>query len=189
MIEVEVRGKMSEEQYLSTKKFLDESAEHIETHDREMYLLFDYPGYHENPLIRELDIRLRNTDGNCEIMVKRKAADNNVGRHELSLALKDNTLDTAKEVLKSLGCTTGLKMHRSKDVYQYHDIEWSLVRAPKQNYYFEAEVVVEAPEDIAKAEAHAAKEAEALGLTVFSPNELKDYIEWLDKEVNEVVTF
>lgn len=189
MIEVEVRGKMSETQYLETKKFLDGNAEHIESHDREMYLLFDYPGYDENPLTRELDIRLRNTDGECEIMVKRKASDNNVARHEVSLGLKDNTLDTAKEVLKSLGCTTGLKMHRSKDVYKYHDIEWSLVRAPKQNYYFEAEIAVESEAEIAEAETRTAKEAGELGLTVFSPDELKKYIEWLDQEVNEVVTF
>lgn len=187
MIEVEIRGKLSPEEYSKLKEFFDEKAEKIESHRREMYLLFDYPGYSKDPTQREVDIRLRDTDGNCEIMLKRKAAAGNSARQEISLALKDSSLDKAKEIVKALGCKKGLKMVREKSVYMYEGIEWSLVKCPKDIFYYEAEMSTENKDEAESKRQHLLQAAEKLGYRALNDDEMREFIYMLDKEVNEVV--
>lgn len=187
MLEVEIRGRLTKEEFIALKKMLVEKGKHIESHVREMIRLYDYPGFDEDTVKREVDIRLRDTDGRCEIMVKRKASEHNIARHELSLKLQDTNLDAAKEVLKALGYAKGLWMHRKKDIYSYHDIEWSLVEAPGGYFYFEAEQEVVDTQHIAGAEQCLRGEAAQLGLSVFAPDEYRTFIEELSAQVNRVI--
>ena len=152
-----------------------------------MIRLYDYPGFAEDSIKREVDIRLRNTDGRCEIMVKRKASDDNMARHEHSLKLVDTDLETAKQTLKALGYAKGLWMHRKKDVYQYQNVEWSLVEAPKKIFYFEAEQEVADAVDIKKAEKHLRAGAAILDLSVYTPDEYREFVAMLGREVNKVI--
>jgi predicted adenylyl cyclase CyaB len=185
MIEVEVRGRLTEEEYNELNGFLKEHGEFVEHQDREMILLRDYPGYSPDFVGRDTDIRLRNTNGNCEIMLKRKVS--GLARNEISLKLQDSNLDSAKEIMKALGCTTGIWMHRIKDVYNYRAVEWSVVKAPKGNYYFEVEQEAAYSAAIEQINRFIRREAEALGLTVFNDQQTREYIAHLDKEVNEVI--
>lgn len=187
MIEVEIRGRLDKAGFDRLKQFMQKSGKHLESHEREMYLLFDYPGYDEDPTVREVDIRLRRTDEFCEIMVKRKAGEGNTARHELSLPLAVKDLDTAKKVLSALGCTKAIKMHRWKDVYQYHDIEWSIVKTPKDYFYYEAELTLAEGDDVTAAHQKLEQEAKALDLQVLNQEQMKEFIAFLDKEVNEAV--
>ena len=123
MIEVEVRGPLTDEARGKLVDFLDANGELTEDQDREMILLHGYPGYDKDPNARDVDIRLRNTNGSCEIMVKRKTSEHNVARHEASLPLGCTDLVSAKAALKALGYDNGLWMHRKKRVYRYNDIE------------------------------------------------------------------
>lgn len=189
MIEVEIRGRLDEEGYKNLKGFLEENGEHVESHEREMYMLYDYPGFSHDPLERLVDIRLRNTNGECEIMVKRKMSENNVARGELSLKLVDSDLEKAKEVMKSLGFLQGLKMQRAKDVYRYQGVEWSVVKAPKGYYYFEAECIAQNEAEIEKIYEYLTQKANEMSLKVLSPNEMQEFIYMLDRDVNEVVDF
>ncbi len=189
MIEVEVRGQLTQEEFEHLKAFLTINGILVESHSREMIRLYDYPGFDEDSNKREVDIRLRNTNGDCEIMVKRKAAENNVARHELSLKLRDTDLDTAKAVIKALGYEKGLWMHRIKDIFSYHGIEWSLVQAPPSYFYFEAEREVSSVEEISQVEEILREEAKKLSLSVFSPEEYLDFISHLTHDVNKVVVW
>lgn len=182
-----MRGQLTKEGYERLKALLRKEGKHVESHSREMIRLYDYPGFAEDSNLREVDIRLRDTDGDCEIMVKRKAAENNVARHELSLKLKDTDLHTAKEVVKALGYSKGLKMHRLKEVYSYAGIEWSLVHAPPLYFYFEAEQEAESADDIPRIEEGLRHAAGELSLDVFSPEEYRAFIEVLTRDVNEVI--
>ena len=119
MLEVEIRGRLTEADFSRLQNFFEKEGEHIESHTREMIRLYDYPGFAEDSIKREVDIRLRNTDGRCEIMVKRKASDDSMARHESSLKLQDTDLESAKQTLKALGYAKGLWMHRKKQVYTY----------------------------------------------------------------------
>ncbi|MGC9968925.1 MAG: CYTH domain-containing protein [Minisyncoccia bacterium] len=189
MIEVEIRGRLNKEEYERLKKFLGEKGKFIKHTNREMFLIYDHPGYSHDPMAREVDIRLRNTNGDCEIMMKKKASANNEAREEISLKLRDGDLENAKRIMKALGYPRALKMQRSTDVYEHEGTEWSLVRPPKDYFYYEAEQGAEEEADVSRIHNELVKKAKALDLEVLGPKEMKEFIAFLDKEVNEEVAF
>jgi adenylate cyclase class IV len=183
-IEVELRGTLDDEQYTKAKEFFDTNGKHLENHDREMYLLQDYPGYSKDFVGRQVDIRLRNTDGSCEIMLKRKVGN---AREEISLGLTDIDLETAKKVVKALGSKTAIKMKRFKEMYEYEGIEWSLVTAPKNIRYYEAEIAVDTEAEVAEAHTKIEEAAKKIGLEVLDDKATRALIHRLDTEANETV--
>jgi adenylate cyclase class IV len=185
-IEVELRGNLNDNEYARIKVFFDQQGKHLESHEREMFLLTDHPGYSKDFVERSNDIRLRNTDGRCEIMLKRKVGN---AREEISLGLVDKDLETAKKVVKALGCTTAIWMHRLKEVYEYNGIEWSLVIAPNNIRYYEAEIAVASETEVADAHARLEKEAQQLGLEILEDEGTRALIHRLDTEANKVVEF
>lgn len=187
MIEVELRGRLTEQQYGKFKTFLAENARHIDSHEREMFLLRDYEGYSDDPMARELDIRLRNSSGRCEIMMKRKVGENNISREEISIGLPGTDWENAKQLVKAFGCKTAIRMHRIKDTYGYNNIEWSVVKAPQGIYYFEGEQIVTGESEVALAREYIAAQAVILGLTVFTLEQTREFLQYLDKNVNEEV--
>ena len=152
--------------------------------EREMILLRGYPGYDKGFVGRDVDIRLRNTNSECEIMMKLKTSEHGVAREEVSLKLQDHDLETSRKVLRGLGFTSGLKMVRTMDVYDYHGIEWQVVTTPKGLWYWEAEQAAREQTEVASIQAHLTREAGLLGLSVMTPEELQDFIHTLDTEVN-----
>lgn len=188
-IEVELRGRLAEVQYAELRDFLEKNGVHTESQDREMLLLRDYPGFSHDFATREVDIRLRNTNGKCEIMLKKKVGEGeNVSREEISLGLTDTTLDTARTVLRALGCKEARWMHRLKDVYTYDGVEWSLVTAPPSDIrYFEVEVVVESEADIPAARAKVEAQASDLGLTILDEAGSRALIGELNEKANKLV--
>ncbi|MBI4088834.1 hypothetical protein HY415_01935 [Candidatus Kaiserbacteria bacterium] len=189
MIEVEVRGHLTDAKLKKLTTHLTKEGALVETQDREMILLYDYPGYSDDPIVRECDIRLRNTNGNCEIMVKHKSGEHNVARKETSLKLHGSDLTVAKDILKALGFSKGLWMHRKKEVYKYRDIEWSIVNVPHGLSYFEAEQEAANAGDTEKIREHLTREAGKLGFAVMNPTEMKMFIEKLDKTVNKEIVW
>lgn len=189
MIEVEIRGRLTDEQFDTLTTLLKRDGEHVQSQDREMILLRGYPGYSKDPTARDVDIRLRNTNGSCEIMLKRKSSANNVARHELSLPITGSTLDDAKEVLSALGYADGIWMHRKKEVYSYRGIEWSVVDVPEGMRYFEAEQETAVPEEAETVRLHLEEEAKMLGLQALGPQEMREFIYELDRKVNKEITW
>ncbi len=187
MIEVEIRGRLDREQYEKLKNTLEEKGVFMRHTDREMFLLYDYPGYDPDPMSRLVDIRLRNTNGECEIMMKEKASANNEARKETSLKLKHGDLDCAKEIAKGFGCKKALRMQRSADIYECDGTEWSLVRTPKDYFYYEAEVAAGDEDDVPKIQDGLVRQAKMFGLDVLDPDEMREFIHFLDREVNEEV--
>lgn len=187
MIEVEIRGKLNKEQWETLKQALAREGKFVKHTDREMFLLYDYPGYDNDPTKRLVDIRLRNTNGNCEIMMKEKASANNEARKETSLKLNEGDLEHARAIAKGFGCTKALKMQRSTDIYEHAGIEWSLVRTPKDYFYYEAEMTALSDNGISAVHTELVRKAKSLGLEVLGPEEMKSFIAFLDKEVNEEI--
>lgn len=183
-IEVEIRGTLDDTEYERTKSFLDEHGVHTESHEREMFLLRDYPGYSKDFVGREVDIRLRNTNGFCEIMLKQKVGS---AREEVSLPLKENNLETAKKIVRALGCTSAIWMHRLKEIYEYNGIEWSLVIAPNNIRYYEAELVVDDEKAVPEAHMRLDAAAKRIGLSVLDDEGTRALIHRLDVEANKLV--
>lgn len=69
----------------------------------------------------------------------------------------------------------------------YHDVEWSLVQAPKEYYYFEAEQTCEHEDQVERVREYLCNEARDLGLTTFTPDAMRDFIQQLDRDVNVIV--
>ncbi len=183
-IEVEIRGRLDDAGYEKFKAFLDEKGKHVKSQEREMILLRDYPGYSKDFVGRSVDVRLRQTNGECEIMLKRKVEN---AREEVQLKLQDTDLEAAKKVVKALGCTSGIWMHRLTEAYEYHDIEWGLVIAPNNIRYYEAEIAVDDVSKVAQAHATLESEAKELGLEVLDDEGTRALIHRLDTEANKEV--
>lgn len=190
MIEVEIRGKLKKDEFLKLKKFLEQNGKHIESHHRTMFLLKGYEGYNTNFTNRNRDIRLRDTDGQCEIMMKSTIIDNGKkARKEIALKLQDKNLKNAKAIVKALGYGRATKIERGKNIYEYRGIEWSLVSAPKEIYYYEAEKIATYQKEIALIHGSLEKEALNLNLAILDEEQTRQFIEFLNHEVNETVDF
>lgn len=189
MIEVEIRGPLTDEGRRELTELLEAEGELTEVQDRQMILLRGYPGYDKDPNAREVDVRLRDTNGSCEIMVKRKTSDHNVARHEASLPLGCTDLESAKKAVKALGYSEGIWMHRKKRVYRYRDIEWSVVEVPEGLSYYEAEQEAKEGESAEDIQKHLTTVAQELGLRVFTSDEMREFIYTLDRTVNKEITW
>jgi len=191
MIEVELRGHLTKEQFENLETFLKEYGSFKEFQDREMFLLYDYAGYSKDFTTRDTDIRLRNTNGNCEIMMKRKIGDDTTARKEISVPLKDTKLDNVKEVMKALGCGKALWMHRVKNTYMYEGSEWSCISAPNENgehiYFYEVEREVVSVQEVEHTKEMLKSQSRALDLPVLQGDGARAFIHLLDTQVNKVV--
>ncbi|MCL5436021.1 MAG: CYTH domain-containing protein [Patescibacteria group bacterium] len=189
MIEVEIRGRLTEEIYERLKAQLSSKGESRGKSTREMYLLRDYPGYDKDPTAREVDLRLRNTDGFCEIMLKYKADSGNHGRREVSLALSENTLDHAKEIVKAMGCKHGLKMLREREEFVVEGVEWVLINCPPKGIkFYEAELTAETESEIPAVRSKLIDQARDLGAEpILTDEAMRAFLYMLDEQVNEDV--
>ena len=189
MIEIEMRGRLTANSAATLRKYFRKFGRYLETHTREQILLFDYPGYNDDPTKRTVDIRLRNTDGACEIMVKKKVYAHNTAREETSLKIQDTDLKTAQGIAKAFGCSRGMVMRRKKEIYRYKKIEWSIVSAGKQIFFFEAERRVKTKHEIARVRESMQKEVRSLDLQIFTPQEFHDFTKELARKVNKKISW
>lgn len=187
MIEVEIRGELTQKEFEQLNIFFEQKGKLLEVQDREMILLRDTPGYNEDPTLREVDIRIRKTNGDTEIMVKEKKSDGNVSRLEHSFKLGNLEIEGAKKFVKFFGSQRGQWMHRKKKVYEYEDIYWSLVEAVPGIFYYEAEIETKEENNLLKIENFLKEKANELALKVFTKEEYKEFIKMLGEKVNKYI--
>lgn len=187
-LEIEIRGGLIKENWYKLEDFLKKEGVFVEHHDREMILLHGYPGFSMNPLERKVDIRLRKTNGECEIMVKRMVSDDMTGRSELSIKPKKNNWEELIDMAKAFGITSGTLIHRTKEIYTYQGIEWSLVTAPGEIYYYEAELLSTEGKTLEENKELLSEQAKMLGLEIFDAEATKEFIGMLNEKVNKKIT-
>ena len=122
-------------------------------------------------------------------MVKLKMSAHNAGRREISLPLRDKNLHTATLIAKAFGCFRGLLMRRRKETYRYKGIEWSVVDAGKDIYFFEGERRVREKKYIKSAHQQIIKVVQSLNLKVFAPNQFHEFTKELARRVNKKVSW
>jgi adenylate cyclase class IV len=189
MIEVEIRGELSKEKFDELNSYFSENGKVLEDQDREMILLRDTPGYDEDPTQRKVDIRIRKTNGDTEIMVKEMKSENNVARSEKQFKLGQISIEEAKDFVSFFGSHSGQWMHRRKKVYEFADGHWSLVEAVPGIYYYELEKEVAEGTDLEKTRQDLIKIAESLNLQIFTGQEYRDFIQMLGEKVNKYITW
>ena len=187
MVEVEIRGELTVEKFEELNNLFSKDGKLLETQDREMILLRDTPRYNDDPTLREVDIRIRCTNGDTEIMIKEMKSQNNVARSEKQYKFGKMTLEEVKEFVGFFGSHQGQWMHRRKKVYEYGNVHWSIVEAVPGIYYFEAEREIENEIDIEKNKKELEEVAENMDLKIMSAEEYKTFIKMLGEKVNKYI--
>lgn len=183
-IEVELRGRLDSEQYKKLTDIFSEEGKFLQEKKR---VFIDYSTFLEGEGVRERqrDIRIRNTNGESEIMIKLGGWGGNEHREELSVPT-NASFDTLAKAMNALGYRKGVLCVRYTKAYTYKNIEFALVEVPSHSYYFEAEKMVASDHDMESAKQEIRTVCGELGLEVFSDEALYSYIETLNKEANGI---
>jgi len=187
-IEVEVRGPLTKKQYLDlTQKFMKE-GKFIADKNREAIC---YPDPKTGSLIEDcnIDIRVRNTNGVPELVVKHgKWGAIDESRREFSLLGQSGKFHEMIEMLAVMGFDKGIAVVRKGKVFKYKNVEFSLVEVPSHSYFFEAEIMAEESEK-SQALDEVKKICDELKLQLFNEKTFYEYINVLNKEANKKFDF
>jgi len=187
-IEVESRGLISKEKVLELEEIFQKNGKFKGIKDR---VLIDYSTYLPNEGIenRTKDIRLRVTNKIPEIIVKLGKWGGEENRKELSILTKQGEFDKLVQIFGAIGLTKGALCVRKTKVYDYKNVEFSLVEIPNHSYYFEAEKLIDNNDDEKKAKDEIRKICKELDLNLFNDSEFFQYVKKLNKEANKIFDF
>lgn len=187
-IEVELRGRLTTNQYEKLLTFFQEQGTFKEHKHR---LLLDYstflPG--EGVAERKQDIRLRITNGVPEIITKIGGWGGDEHRREISIKTEPGSFDRLVETYGVLGYTKAIVAERFTEVFGYQGYEFALVTVPKHSYYFEIETMAHGTDDIARVKEEMRTLCSELDLALFDDQGFYDYIEELNQESNDIFNF
>lgn len=186
--EIELRGRLDNKEYKRIKKFLDKNGTFKQEKTRTFY---DYstfiPG--EGLRGRKKDFRIRETNGQPEIILKLGNWQGSDRREELSVLTEKNSTEKLLKIFGEMGFTKAITGLRHTFAYDYNDIEIALVEVPGHSYYFEAEIVAPADSDHDKVHKKIKDELDNLGLETFSDEGFHNYIDLLNAESNKVYEY
>jgi predicted adenylyl cyclase CyaB len=186
--EVELRGRMTSRKFQDIKKFLDENGTFKQEKNRVFYDFSNFiPG--EGLRGRTKDFRIRETNGQPEVILKLGEWGGSDCREELSVLTEKNSTETLLKIFGEMGFIKAIKGVRHTLAYDYKDIEIALVEVPGHSYYFEAEIVAPANSDHTEVYKKIKAELDELGLETFSDEGFHDYIDQLNSESNEVYEY
>jgi adenylate cyclase class IV len=181
MDEVEIRGKINDEEFGKLQEFLSKNAELTDQYDR---LTIDIsPGF--DPKTRnwdqinkasnnnQIDLRIKKSGTNEKISVKlgHYASKN---RQEFEIDLKEGELINALRLFEALGFKTGMIYFWNSTLYNYKDFEIKIneYRSGNRDWEIESQNSQCDPDDLAK----------ELSLKPFTEEEFREYINW--KNIN-----
>lgn len=182
--EIEMRGPIDKAELETLRNELNERATLKEVKNR---VLIDYTTLITDQTIenRTTDIRIRNTNGKSEIIVKTGKWGGSDVRDEFKVSTTDS-FDSLVQVMRLLGYTKGVLCVRNSEVYQMGEVEIALVEVPGHSHYFEAEIETDVE---CNADALAEKVSDVvsdLGLQTFSDEDFYAYIKELNENANTV---
>ncbi len=186
--EIELRGRMTDKKFKEIRDFLDKNGKFKAEKNRVFY---DYstfiPG--EGLRGRTKDFRVRETNGQTEVILKLGNWQGSDRREELSVMTAKNSTETLLKIFGEMGFTKAIKGIRHTLAYDYKDIEIALVEVPGHSYYFEAEIVASPKSDHDEVHNRIKQILDELGLEMFSEEGFHEYIDQLNAESNEVFEY
>lgn len=185
MDEIEIRGKINNEEFKKLQEFLSKNAELTDRYDR---LTIDIsPGF--DPKTRnwdqinkandnnQIDLRIKKSGKNEKISVKlgHYASKN---RQEFEIDLKEGELVDALRLFEALGFKTGMIYFWKSSLYKYKDFEIKINEYPSGNrdWEIESQNPESDPETLAK----------ELSLHPFIEEEFKEYINWKNNNLHDL---
>jgi len=187
-IEVEIRGLIGNSEYPNIIALLQKTAKFIERKER---VFIDYSTFLEGEGIKERnrDIRIRCTNGIPEIMIKVGAWGDGENREEHSFKGTEGNFDELVQIFGILGYEKGVLCVRRAEVFEFKDVEISIIEVRNHSYYFEAEIMISSKRDKDKAILRLNGVLKELGLNKFSDAEFFKYVDKLNSEANEVFEY
>ena len=176
-IEVEIRGPLTKDEFDKLNTFLLNNGSFKEKKER---VLIDYSSGMEN---RTKDIRIRETNGVPEIVLKLGSWGGTESREEVLIKTESNKFESLVKVFGELGFEKGVLCVRNSLVYDYKGIEFALVEVPNHSIFFEAEIV-STQADSEEAERSIKQVCDKLNLKVFTKDDFFEYVNKLNKEAN-----
>ncbi len=181
MDEIEIRGKINDDEFKKLHEFLSKKAQPVDEYER---LTVDIsPGF--DPQTRnwgqvnkannnnQIDLRIKKSGKNEKISVKlgHYASKN---RQEFEIDLKEGELVDALHLFEALGFKTGMIYFWKSSLYKYKNFEIKINEYPSGNrdWEIESQNSESDPDDLAK----------ELSLHPFTEEEFREYINW--KNIN-----
>jgi len=185
MIEVEARGKIEEdfdslvEKFKKIAKFKGEKKR-----ISFVFLKGDSDIDIKEALDDPVDLRLRVTNGNAEIVIKYGKWGGSDTREEYSIPINLNDFESSANLLRCLGWYKGIIAQTTTYVFDYQGVEFALVKYYDGEFYFEAEKMVENSNDVKVAMTNLKNISSTLGLKIFEEEEFMDYINKLNHSIS-----
>lgn len=185
MDEIEIRGKINDEEFKKLHDFLSKNAELTDQYDR---LTIDIsPGF--DPKTRNWDqINKANNNNQIDLRIKKSGKNEKISvklghyasknRQEFEIDLKDGELIDALRLFEALGFKTGMIYFWKSSLYKYKGFEIKISEYPsgERDWEIESQDSQSDPDDLAK----------ELSLYPFSEEEFKEYINWKNIHLHDL---
>ena len=186
--EIEVRGPLNKDQYNHLLKFLSQKGKKKSYKKR---ILIDYSESIGNKKLdkRNVDLRIRSTNGIPEIILKRGKWAAQDARDEISILTKRGSFDKLVQFFGAVGITKGVLCERNISVFDYKNIEFAIIEIAGEYYTYEAEILLDNKNDSEASKKKINEVCHNLGLDIFSDKEFFDFIKMLNKSINKKFDF
>lgn len=187
--EVEVRGKITEDFTKLLIRFR-KIATFVGEKDRFSLIYFNHGLVKDVRDIKEekIDLRLRITNKQAELILKYGAWGGSDNREEISLPVPNEKFAETVLLLQRLGWTKGVALATKTYVFHYQGIEFALVQT-KHLTYFEAEKMATTKKDIEKERDYILTICKSLGLEPFSDEAFMDTLNLLNNHPDNEFDF
>ncbi len=141
-IEVEHRGNLTKSKFEELRNIFEKEAEFFGKKDRFSIIYSQAKNDQAKDLhISPIDLKLRITNREPELVLKYGKWSGNDARKEFSFPVEIEKVEEMVEFLKILGHYHGVLQATTTHFYNYRGVDFSLVDVPDWGYYFEAEIV------------------------------------------------
>lgn len=173
IFEVETRGVLTEEQYNSLIKFMDDNADKKEKDDRHT-VFFMIPN-------KTLKVANKVDRNKAKIALKLGDIATSKAQEEFEISIQPEEMETALKIFEHLGFTDIQDTKQSRINYWYNGYEFAVKWSKDLSFHFEAETIVDSEDKVDDAYAQLVSFIEdKLGLKVLTKDEFKDICEKVD---------
>ncbi|MEA3248583.1 MAG: hypothetical protein U9Q73_02645 [Nanoarchaeota archaeon] len=185
-IEVEIRGKIDD--FEDTLKRFQGKANFIEEKDRISFIYFregkdpeDVDSIREDPV----DLKLRVTNKSAEMVMKYGRWGVEESRKEFLFPFELEKFGSALEFFKHLNWSRGVLMDTKTYLFEYKGVEFALVKSG-ETVYFEAEILVNNPNEVKDAIEKIKKICIEVNLEIFEEGEFIEMMNNLNKRKDRI---
>lgn len=172
--EIEFRGPLTAKEFKKLFGFLKKKAVFVKRMKRTTHV------FETND--DALDLKARITDGVPEMVLKKGFAGAR-RREEVVIPLRTKSVDEAIKFFCLLGYNKGIIAERDNYIFNYKNIEFTLVKCPNNCCFYEAEFINGSK--IKNPEKHVEEVLKSLNLKVWSEKQVWDFMMYCKSHIDE----